>query len=192
MNIIAKTFKHFHTVNKHRWYVFRYSVKAGIPIRGLLHDLSKYSFVEFFESVKYFDGHESPTHLAKIDKGYTKAWLHHKGRNKHHLEYWEDRTTNFSKYSAALIPYKYLVESLCDRIAAGKTYKGKSFNHTQPLKYWNNIERNNKVEKHPGVVEFFDTTLKKMSDEGINETLKPKYLKKVYKDIYDKYKNERQ
>ena len=188
MNVVVKTFKHFHTVNKHRWYVFVYSIKAGIPIRGFLHDLSKYSPEEFFESVKFFNGHESPTHQAQRDNGYSKAWLHHKGRNKHHLEYWEDNTTHHSKYYAALIPYKYLVESLCDRISAGKTYKGKIFDHTQPLKYWNNVEKNNKVEKHPGVVEFFDTVLEKMSEEGIDEALKPKYLKKVYKEIKDKYK----
>ena len=188
MNIIAKTFKHLHVINKHKFYVFKYSIKAGIPIRGLLHDMSKYSPVEFFEGAKYFDGHRSPTHLAKMDKGYSRAWLHHKGRNKHHLEYWEDVTDHYSEYYAAFMPYKYIVESLCDRISAGITYKGKEFNNKEPLNYWNNVERNNKVEKHPGVVEFFDTVLKKIYDEGINETLKPKYLKKVYKEIYDKYK----
>lgn len=187
MNIIAKTFKHLHVINKHKFYVFKYSIKAGIPIRGLLHDMSKYSPVEFFEGAKYFDGHRSPTHLAKMDKGYSRAWLHHKGINKHHLEYWEDVTDHYSEYYAAFIPYKYLIESLCDRISAGKTYKGKDFNNKEPLNYWNEVERNNKVEKHPGVVEFFDTVLKKIYDEGINETLKPKYLKKVYKEIYNKY-----
>ena len=186
MNLFVNFVKHFYLVNKHRWYVFIYSIKAGIPIRGFLHDLSKYSPIEFFESVKYFDGHQSPTYLAQKDKGYSKAWLHHKGRNKHHLEYWEDKTHN-SKYCAAFIPYKYLVESLCDRISAGKTYKGKEFNNKQPLKYWNNVERNNEIEKHPGVVEFFDVVLEKMSMDGINETLKPKYLKKIYKEIYNKY-----
>ena len=188
MNVIKKMILHIHIINKHRWYVFIYSIKAGIPIRGLLHDLSKYSPVEFFESVKYFDGHKSPTHGAKKDKGYSSAWLHHKGRNKHHLEYWEDVTDHNSKYYAAFVPYKYLVESLCDRISAGKTYKGKEFTNKNPLIYWNKFERNNKVEKHPGVIEFFDIVLTKMSQTSINETLKPKYLKKVYKEIYDKYK----
>lgn len=191
MNIILKSIKHFNTINKHRWYVFKYSIKAGIPIRGLLHDLSKYSPSEFFESSKYFVGYRSPTHLAKMDKGYSQAWLHHKGRNKHHLEYWEDVTDEYSSYYAAFIPYKYLVESLCDRISAGMTYKGKEFTHKEPLKYWNNVERNNKVAKHPGVVEFFDIVLKKMSDEDIDSALNSKYLKETYNKIYNKYHKEK-
>ena len=90
MNLLVKAVKHFHTVNKHKWYVFIYSCKAGIPFRGFIHDLSKYSPTEFFESVKYFDGSKSPIHFAKLDKGYSDAWLHHKGRNKHHFEYWNN------------------------------------------------------------------------------------------------------
>lgn len=186
MNIVVKFFKHLNLVNIHRWYVFIYSLKAGIPIRGILHDLSKYSPVEFFESVKYYDGHKSPTHLAKMDKGYSCAWLHHKGRNKHHLEYWEDITSKDGHHYGAFMPYKYLVESVCDRISAGKVYNN-VWSQDQPYNYWKNIERDNPIKKHPGTVEFLDIVLEKISKEGINKTLKPKYLKKTYKDIYDKY-----
>ena len=66
-------FGHLHTVNKHRWYVFKLSVRAGIPIRGLLHDLSKYSPTEFWEGVKYFDGKVSPIKICKKENGYSKA-----------------------------------------------------------------------------------------------------------------------
>ena len=69
MNIVVKALKHFHTVNKHRFYVFIYACKAGIPFRGLVHDLSKYSITEFWGSVKYFDGHRSPIYFARKDKG---------------------------------------------------------------------------------------------------------------------------
>lgn len=179
--------KHFHLVNKHRWYVFKVAVKAGIPIRGLLHDLSKYSFVEFFESIKYYDGHKSPIVGAKIDKGYSKAWLHHKGRNKHHLEYWEDVTKN-GRYGIFL-PYKYMIEALCDKIGAGMAYNRKNFNFNQPYEYWTNIEKNLSIEKHPGTIEFFDTMLERFSKEGFN-VIKPKILKETYNNIYDKYFKE--
>ena len=190
MNIFIKLFKHLHTVNKHRWYVFLYSIKAGIPFRGFLHDLSKYSFIEFFESVKYFDGHKSPIHLAKQDKGYSNAWLHHKGRNKHHLEYWEDITKKDGHHYGVFMPYKYLVESICDRLAAGKAYNGKNFNYKQPLEYWNNIEKNSPIKKHKGVIEFTDIVLEKIAKDGIDESLKPKYLKKLYNEISNKYKKD--
>ena len=185
MNLLVKTFKHFHLVNKHRWFVFVYSVKAGIPFRGLVHDLSKYSPTEFFESAKYFNGKRSPIYYAKIDKGYSKAWLHHKGRNKHHFEYWEDVNKN-GRY-APFMPYKYVVECICDKLAAVRVYKGKNFDIKQPLEYWNNVDKKNAIVKHPGVSEFVEQVLTKISKDGINSTLKSKHLKEMYNKIKKKY-----
>lgn len=187
MNMI-KALKHFNLINKHRWYVFQFSIKAGIPFRGLIHDLSKYSITEFFESVKYYTGHCSPIHFAKLDKGYSEAWLHHKGRNKHHFEYWEDVKNN--ERFGAFIPYKYIVECICDKLAACKAYNKKNFNQKQPLEYWNNVDKKSSIKIHPGIVEFTDEVLTKMSNDGINNTLNPKYLKNTYKKIYEKYNKE--
>ena len=122
--MIVNFFKHLHTVNKHRFKVFIYCCKVGIPLRGLLHDLSKYSPVEFFEGVKYFDGKKSPIINAKKELGYSNAWLHHKGRNKHHSEYWMDLA---APTKAPVIPFKYVLEMICDRIAAAKVYQGKKY-----------------------------------------------------------------
>ena len=185
MNIITKTLKHFHTVNKHRWYVFKYSIKAGIPFRGLIHDLSKYSFTEFWEGVKYFDGHRSPIRFAKIDQGYSKAWLHHKGRNKHHFEYWED-IKNGERFGG-FMPYKYIVECICDKIAASKVYKGKDYTDSYPLEYWNNVDKRIALVIHPGIAEFTDIVLGRIAKEGINNSLKPKWLKKIYNMVKKKY-----
>ena len=82
--------KHFITITKHRHLVMKLCFKMGIYKQGLLHDLSKYSFVEFFTSAKYYVGTYSPTISERKDKGYSDIWMHHKGRNKHHFEYWED------------------------------------------------------------------------------------------------------
>ena len=84
---LINIFKHLKLVFKHKWLVFKLSCKIGIPLRGLLHDLSKFSPEEFWESVKYYNGHGSPITSCKKENGYSRAWLHHKGRNKHHLEY---------------------------------------------------------------------------------------------------------
>ena len=89
-NIISNFFKHIKLVSKHKWLVFKFSIRLGVPIRGLLHDLSKFSPEEFIESVKFYDGKVSPITRCKQKKGYSRAWLHHKGRNKHHTEYWVD------------------------------------------------------------------------------------------------------
>ena len=85
--LIKNIVKHFILITKHKYKVFILCTKAGIPVRGLLHDLSKYSPTEFFESVKYYNRKNSPIANCKKENGYSKAWLHHFGRNKHHHEY---------------------------------------------------------------------------------------------------------
>ena len=185
LNLAMKIWKHFCLVNKHRWYVFKLSIKAGIPWRGFVHDLSKYSPTEFFESVKYYNGKRSPLHVCREDKGYSLAWLHHKGRNKHHFEYWEDMDKN--KRTPVFLPYKYIVEAVCDKIAAGMAYEGEKWNHKEPFEYWTNIEKPGPVLKHPASIEFMDTVLKKIYDNGLDDGLNPKYLKSIYKAISGKY-----
>ena len=185
MNTIVKVIKHFNIVNKHRWYVFTYSIKAGIPFRGLIHDLSKYSFTEFFESAKYYRGDKSAIHYTRLDKGYSEAWLHHKGRNKHHFEYWED--TSLKGRNGVFMPYKYVVECICDKLAACKAYNKKNFNDHQALDYWNKVDKLGVVNIHPGTSEFVETVLTKISDSGINAGLNKKYLKETYNSIYKKY-----
>ena len=133
--IIVSFFRHLHTINKHRFKVFILSCKAGIPWRGLVHDLSKYSPTEFWEGVKYFsDGKKSPILSAKLDKGYSIAWLHHKGRNKHHSEFWLDLV---APSKAPVIPFKYAVEMVCDRVAAAKVYEKKKYSDMSAYYYWN-------------------------------------------------------
>ena len=110
---------HLKTVMKHKWIVFKLSIKAGVPIRGLLHDLSKFSPVEFFESVKYYQGGKrSPTIAAREANGYSKALQHHFGRNKHHLEYWYD----LDRQKPIVMPFKYCAEMICDKLAACMVY----------------------------------------------------------------------
>ena len=53
---------------------------VGLYRQGLLHDLSKYSWEEFATGVKYYQGNRSPNAAEKEEKGYSAAWLHHKGR----------------------------------------------------------------------------------------------------------------
>lgn len=189
MNIVTKISKHFILVSKHKWYVFKYAVKAGIPYRGLVHDLSKFSPTEFFESIKYYNGTRSPIHVCREDKGYSAAWLHHKGRNKHHFEYWEDMSKNERK--GVFPPYKYIVEAVCDKIAAGKVYQKDKWNQHEPYEYWTNIEKKAPVDKHPGTIEFMDIVLKKIADDGLDRGLDRIFLKTTYNEILKKYNIKR-
>lgn len=126
---------HLTTITRHRNLVIAHCAKAGILWQGLFHDLSKYSPVEFFEGVRYFDGTHSPTEDARRINGSSLAWMHHKGRNRHHWEYWTDFNLTEKRYTAVPMPRRYLAEMLCDRIAASKIYKGASYTDAAPLEY---------------------------------------------------------
>lgn len=133
---IKKVFGHFLTIHKHRKWVRYYCRLAGIRWRGWKHDLSKYSPTEFWESARYWTGHTSPITECKKDNGWSKAWLHHKGRNPHHYEYWQD---NFDKGGEALLmPMDDFVEQVCDFLAAGQTYNPGSFTYTSERVWWEN------------------------------------------------------
>ena len=81
-----KALQHLQTINHHKYLVMKECFEVGLYKQGLLHDMSKYSPTEFIESSKYYTGKHSPISEAKRENGYSKAWLHHKGRNKHHSD----------------------------------------------------------------------------------------------------------
>lgn len=108
--------------------------------------MSKFTPIEFINSVRYYTGTHSPIDEEKKDKGYSLGWLHHRGRNPHHWEYWID---NFSKGGEPIeIPKKYMVEMICDWIGAGKAYLGKSWTRETPFEWFINKIKNNEIILH--------------------------------------------
>ena len=149
-------FKHFKTVLIHKFWVFRYCCLFGIHWRGLVHDLSKFSPTEFLESIKYYTGTKSPIDTCKEINGYSRAWLHHKGRNKHHYEYWQD---NFDSGGTPLqMPYKESVEMLCDYLGAARAYMGKSFTYEKEKEWWAN-KKSKPLAMHPVNIHFITDML---------------------------------
>lgn len=133
-----KWFKYLKVVLTHKYWVGYFCFKMGLYRQGILHDLSKFSPTEFLESVKYFTGVRSPIDLCKEVNGYSIAWFHHRGRNKHHWEYWVD---NFEKgMTPVQMPKKYVIEMFCDFLGAGIAYSGglNKFSIDNELKWWYN------------------------------------------------------
>lgn len=162
--MIRNFFGHLKTVCKHKWYVFLYCCKAGIPFQGLLHDLSKFSSVEFFESVKYYQGTYSPIDACKKKNGWSAAWLHHKGRNKHHYQYWVDDLDHGGK--ALDMPLKYKKELICDFMGAGHAYMGKEFSYDAEFEWWENKKSTCNLLMHPETMQFIDKFLKSCKEQG--------------------------
>lgn len=175
---MKKFFKHLGTVIKHKAVVFKHCCKCGIFWQGLWHDMSKFSPTEFFESVKFYtDGTKSPLSTAREQQGYTAGWIHHKNRNKHHVEYWYDEQNS----TQVAMPFKYAVEAVCDKIAATKIYKKKNYTPQAVLDYF--LKESLKVSMNPQMHNFFETIFTDLVNIGEKHILNKKYLQHKYNKI---------
>ena len=130
---------HFKTITAHRHLVCKYCFQLGLYAQGLKHDLSKYSPAEFWRGAKYYQGYKSPNDAERRQTGVTLAWLHHKGRNKHHFEYWIDyalQPDGTVRYQGNPMPMKYIAEMFCDRIAASKIYEKENYTDASAYNYF--------------------------------------------------------
>lgn len=164
-----KCWKHFCIITKHKLEVMKACFKAGLIWQGITHDLSKYLPSEFIEYAKYYNGKISPVDLAKKETGRCDSWLHHRGRNKHHYEYWIDNLD--SGGTPLVMPNKYLVEMICDWIGAGKVYQKEVWTNSMPLNFWENKKKTAKI--HPSTQHQIDKMLKYFARTG---DYKLKYL----------------
>lgn len=169
-------FKHLSTVIRHRRAVRKLCFKCGLIRQGLTHDLSKFSRAEFWAGVKYFQGYRSPQAEERERLGYSAAWLHHKGRNKHHFEYW----TDFSDDRKILVemPAKYFAEMVCDRVAASKIYLKEKYTDASPLEYY--LNRTDGKSMHPDTAQRLEYFLTLLKEKGEDYTFKQ--LKKFVKE----------
>lgn len=173
--MIKNILGHTTLVLRHKWYVFVYCSKLGMPFRGIRHDMSKFSPIEFCESVKYYNGKRSPIVISRQENGYSKAWLHHKGRNKHHTEYWVDVN---APEKTPIIPYKYVAEMICDKLAASKVYNGKSWTNSSELEYWNKEKQTIELNKH--VEEMITEVFEQVAERGIEPVLTKNNIRSLY------------
>ena len=195
---------HLRTVQTHRKWVRHYCRLAGIPWQGWRHDLSKYSPVEFFESARYWNGTASPINGAKAanDDHISFAWQHHKGRNKHHWEYWTDE---YSKGTIChIMPEKYFIEMVCDFLGAGRAYMGANdFSYAKEHEWWKRArEATHKgmLDLHKQMVDFILEKLRYCenfteSDAAVTtpeEAIKKGLIRKTYRiyKILNEHTNE--
>ena len=157
--------KHFKTITYHRWLVLKGCFRCGLYRQGLTHDLSKYAPVEFIVGARYYKGDMSPNNSERMAKGYSSAWLHHKGRNKHHIEYWVDYSMNKGEALAGMrMPDRYIVEMFVDRVSAAKVYQKDAYTDASALKYYERGRE--KTIIHPEVEEILVRLLQMLADEG--------------------------
>ena len=103
--------------------------------------------------------------------------MHHKGRNKHHFEYWTDYSLDIGHgMECVRMPRKYFVESVMDRIAACKVYRGKTYTDSSAWEYL--TTRDSEALMNKDDFAELGRILKMLADKGEKETFA--YLKNVY------------
>lgn len=182
---LKNTLLHFKKICIHKYWVAYYCFKVGLYWQGITHDLSKFSWIEFWESVKYYQGNSSPINAAKADKGYSLAWQHHKGRNPHHYEYWTD---NYDSGTTCIeMPYKYMVEMICDYLGAARAYLGNKFSFQDEYRWW--THKIFVAKMHPDTAKFVTDTLRLLAQfESEGKDPNKKFSKKLLNSVYSFYK----
>ncbi len=167
---MQNVWRHLVTITEHKCLVMLHCFKVGLYRQGLLHDLSKYMPSEFWTGVRYYQGDRSPNAVEREELGYSAAWLHHKGRNKHHFEYWMD----FSKASCGIagckMPLNYVVEMVMDRIAACKVYRGKEYTDASAWEYYQRERPYLEGAMHPKTKQLLEKILIMLRDKGEKRT----------------------
>lgn len=177
--LIHNTIYHLKTIITHKIYVMKYCFIAGLYWQGIIHDISKFSWTELSESILYYDGKISPVIRCKSDKGYSLGWLHHKGHNKHHYEYWTDDYDLGTR--SIRVPFKYSLEMICDYLGAGKAYCGKNFTIKDEYNWW--ITKRDHYKLHPDNVAFIDAMFSEMLKTDSLDCLKKENAKRIWDSI---------
>ncbi len=177
---MLKVFKHFKTISEHRKVVRKGCFRVGLYFQGLTHDLSKYSPSEFFVGAKYYQGYRSPNNAEREKKGYSEAWMHHKGRNKHHYEYWTDYRPGSREGEEHVIvptrmPKRYLVEMYVDRVSASMIYNKGHYTNDMPLQYFERGDYTKLMEEHTR--KELESLLKMLASNGPEVT--ERYIRNV-------------
>lgn len=160
---------HFLTITHHKILVMNGCFQVGLYKQGILHDLSKYGPTEFCIGAKYYQGTRSPNNAEREDVGYSSAWLHHKGRNKHHYEYWIDYGMAPVKGMTGMkMPKRYIVEMVMDRIAASKIYMKGHYTDDKPLAYYMHSKEYAMI--HEETSELLERLLRMLATQGEKKT----------------------
>ncbi len=163
---------HFQTITRHKLLVMKYCFQVGLYWQGLVHDLSKYSPTEFWRGARYYQGDHSPNDQERREHGFSLAWMHHKGRNKHHYEYWTDYQLGAPAGTMAGVkmPLRYVVEMFCDRVAAAQIYNGPRYTRDIPLNYF--LKGKEHMNIHPETQALLEKLLRMLAQYGQRRTFR--------------------
>lgn len=177
---MGKYWENFKTICKHRSIVYRECKACGIGWQGLIHDLSKFSMAEFVPYAKHHHGTTESDRSPRADFEYRAAWMHHKGRNPHHWEYWIDYDKD-GTIIAYKMPFKYVVEAVCDWVGAGIVYEKEAWTQEEPLEYFNKVRSGRYLNKETeNLMLFLLNSIKCQGLKGLHWWSQSEVLRDTY------------
>ncbi len=177
---------HLKTINHHKLLVTKMCFQVGLYKQGLLHDLSKYHPKEFIPGIIYYQGTCSPYNMEKRLHRLSKGWLHHKGRNPHHFEYWIDMSPVPGEgFVGMKMPKRYVAEMVVDRICASKNYQKDDYKDDSALLYYLRGRKMMIIDKETDfLTTYLLTILAKRGEEYFISYMKNKLLKNIDGDYH--------
>lgn len=175
-----KAFEHLKTITIHHHLVMTYCFRAGLYRQGLFHDFSKLSPTEFLPGAKYYQGTRSPNNAEREATGVSLAWLHHKGRNRHHYEYWIDYIDDPEKgktIGGMKMPRRYVAEMIFDRVSASRVYMKENYTDASALEYFLKA-KDHMWFVHPVTLRQLEFLLRMWAKKGEDHTIA--YIRKVF------------
>lgn len=127
--------KYLKNLLRHKWFVFIEACKLGVPLLGIIHDMSKFLPDEFFPYARY-DFSDDSNNDDKVRADFDLAWLKHQRRNKHHWQHWllmndsgvahYDERDNCPCWMKQVVPLpmpdRYIRDMVADWHGAGRAY----------------------------------------------------------------------
>lgn len=165
---MSNLWKHLKTITIHKLFVMRNCFRLGLYKQGLTHDLSKYMPTELIAGAKYYQGTRSPNYGEREAKGYSLAWMHHKGRNRHHYEFWTDYNIVTKRDEPMPMPIRFVLEMFADRMAASKVYLGDAYTDSSPLAYY--MQGSDHMQIHPKTKKQLEFLLRMLARDGEEKT----------------------
>jgi len=163
---MKKFFRYMSYLLRHKYFVAKECFKNRLYWQGIIHDLSKFRRDEFVPYMNYFYDHKDEINRGRDESGYYKptdtgdkafdfAWLLHQKRNKHHWQWWILPEDN-GGVKVLEMPYKYMLEMLCDWKGAGMA-QGNKYAGGVEAWYWRNRD---KMQLHPNTRAYIEQIIR--------------------------------
>ena len=176
--IISNIVDHIIDILMKKTYVLIYCFRIGLYWRGIKHDISRFSLIEFIYSIENYDPVEYPLDMRRRNS-ISQAYIHYISKNDYTIEHW------ICNDEPCKMPFASASECIVHLIASERILAHFSFSYINVFKrYVTMIDNGLKI--HPHTKKFIYYILADLANDedykwSIKNILTNKYFKKIYR-----------